>query len=818
MRKLSACWLGLALMSVSAFAGSYQSELWVLRAGSVTVFPDRHELGHLGLAIDTLMPSDDYGLTVSIDGATDIAAVVDAGTVSSVRADYVGLTDGLRVSNGAHEVLVMGLMLHEPSLGLVADAEGAVASVGDEAVLILRDVRAGLNPTHGNLNLPSLAVVISDGLARALGDAALAGKSIGQAAVRGSATAVAGAQVERYDSTKSPVERDVRSADQASGGEAQAAGPDMTFCQLYDLRQFGRSGSTLGLALATTSWNVGTADLMWFQNPDPRHPFIVSNLYRLEDDRFQQIGQSWIKHGFFALDSEQCGTPCTYEPGHGVGAWLGVGCTDTYTSSLNASQSGLGPRYEVDPWTGAYRYQGSHLSASHNHDGEIDHRLQVQEADVSPTVHPTAQWFVEGYYVVADDVDHMNNAAWKEVFPNEPIGSTWAFSMSGASTPAAEGFAIDRWTDARQSVIAEVVPPVELESSDGRCILAAKAVEVGADRWRYEYALLNIDLDRKISSFSVPVYEFGDVQNIGFHHAPHHDEPFSNLAWTAVVENGAITWSTDENPLRWGTMHNFWFEVNGAPVDTTVTLGHYETGAPETLSGVTTGPVTTPPVCLESDPALPDAGGIRNSRFLSIVPGNAGEETAIRVTLDSLLDDPADTAGQPDFAAFEGQFRWVGPPAVYSEQSPGGETFVGAQLQCEPYFHDWGTIGLLHVHGSEIIPYSSYTVQHIHTTCLAALDNEQAYSSGLEVVTAYYADVVAPFGYPGITAPVDFNDIAAIVNKFLGSLEPPQVRAQLTPNVVDVAMPVDFKDIAASVESFLGNPYSLPGPIACPDS
>ncbi|MCH7705274.1 MAG: hypothetical protein IIB61_09180 [Planctomycetes bacterium] len=108
--------------------------------------------------------------------------------------------------------------------------------------------------------------------------------------------------------------------------------PDMTFCQLYDLRQHGRVGSVVGLALATTSWNVGTADLMWFQSPDPRHPFIVQNLYRIEADRFEQIGQSWIKHGFFALDDEQCGVPCTYEDGHSRGSWLGVGCTDTYRS------------------------------------------------------------------------------------------------------------------------------------------------------------------------------------------------------------------------------------------------------------------------------------------------------------------------------------------------------------------------------------------------------------------------------------------------------------------------------------------------------
>jgi hypothetical protein len=154
---------------------------------------------------------------------------------------------------------------------------------------------------------------------------------------------------------------------------------------------------------------------------------------------------------------------------------------------------------------------------------------------------------------------------------------------------------------------------------------------------------------------------------------------------------------------------------------------------------------------------------------------------------------------------------------VYSEQSVTGETFVAAQLQCDPYFHDWGTVDVLHVFGAEILPHSSYTVQHIHTTCQSSLDVEQAYSQALVLASGYHGDVVAPFdGDPGVELPVDFLDIAAVVAKFLGSLEPSQVRAQLSPNVVDVANPVDFQDIAISVEAFVDGVYRFEGPSTCP--
>jgi len=400
------------------------------------------------------------------------------------------------------------------------------------------------------------------------------------------------------------------------------SGGDMTLCRLSQLTQFGRVADVVGLAVTTTSLNIGTADLQWFQVPAENHPFIAMNLYRLKDDRFEQIGQSWVKHGFFAVNETVCGAPCTYEPGHGPGDWLGVGCSDTYGAGLNANQGRLGPRYEVNPWTGQWTYAGSHFTQPDTHDA-ISHRLQVKDADLDPALNPGASYFVEGYYVILDDVNVLNSAGWKPVTVSGAPGGTWTFNMSGLEVSPTTGFALEAWGGSVQTLFAEDNPPIEFVSPDGRSVLAGKATDVGGSFWRYEYALLNIDMDRQVGSFSIPIPPNAVVRNIGFHAVRHHDEPVNepggvpidNNPWTSAVAGGAITWSTTSNPLRWGTLYNFRFEINSPPVvNLPITLGLFKPGIPAQLTAATLGPSGTDADCdgnmipdfqeIAADPAL----------------------------------------------------------------------------------------------------------------------------------------------------------------------------------------------------------------------
>ena len=63
---------------------------------------------------------------------------------------------------------------------------------------------------------------------------------------------------------------------------------------------------------------------------------------------------------------------------------------------------------------------------------------------------------------------------------------------------------------------------------------------------------------------------------------------------------------------------------------------------------------------------------------------------------------------------------------------------------------------------------------------------------------------------------VALSDIAAVVQKFVGLLDPIKARAQLTPNLLDPLDLVDFRDIAAAVAAFVDSIYPYSGPLACP--
>ncbi|MEM8835557.1 MAG: hypothetical protein AAGD00_07035 [Planctomycetota bacterium] len=419
--------------------------------------------------------------------------------------------------------------------------------------------------------------------------------------------------------------------------------PDVTLCQLYDLRQFGRTGSVLGLSIATTSWNIGTKVLLWDDEPETFHPFIAMNLYRLDPNgRFMQIGQSWVKHGFFALSNQQCFDPAVGGCQGTNGTRLGIGCTDTYSSGLNASQGGLGPRYDINPWTGGWSFYGSvfdSVEGSAPSNNGIRRRLQVEENDINPALNSGAKWYYEGYYVCHDDVDVWNSAAWKPVssISGSP-GGTWNFNSSGSGTLPTWGFAVDAWFEAgatqtavaeMQTVIAQEVPVVEFESPDGRSLLSVKAFDEGAGDTRFEYVLTNIDMDRQVGSITIPLDNDAVISDSGFYKVFHHDEPLnakdgtpiSNADWTFTRGDGFVRWETTDNPLRWGTQLNVWLTVDRTPVtDALATLGHYKSGPVSTVDGMTVGPEFVEAAC----PGDVDGNGATNTADITFAVSNLG--------------------------------------------------------------------------------------------------------------------------------------------------------------------------------------------------
>jgi len=389
--------------------------------------------------------------------------------------------------------------------------------------------------------------------------------------------------------------------DGGTRGVFPTPGPDVMVCVLPNTEQFGRVGAigsgTVGLAIGTTSANNGDTPLDWFVMPNTHHPVIAQNLYRKMtvdgSTRFEQIGQSWLKHGFCALQLTQCFT-CT-PVGPGCEQRLGSGCSDPYSSDLNATQSNLGARSWVHGFKGTFpNTANNHAGHSHN---AIDHRLQVADADLAIA---GAIYYAEGHYVAADDSfagNQFNNVSYRRVNVTGPSGSgVFTFGNSGGTIR--EQPAINAWDTATQTTLMPLV-------GDGIAILAYEVTDLGNGLHHYEYALYNMNHDGAFNSFSIPLPAGVNVTNVDFHFVRNHGpqvtgSTFDNTPWTMTVGSGAVTWATDNeatnvnaNALRWGTLFNFRFDADQPPTPTEATLGLYRSGG--TTTAATVGPSAPPP-------------------------------------------------------------------------------------------------------------------------------------------------------------------------------------------------------------------------------
>jgi len=383
-------------------------------------------------------------------------------------------------------------------------------------------------------------------------------------------------------------------------------GPDVIVGDLPSMSQFGSSGTQVGLAVGTTSCNNGNVELDWFALTQVDHPVIPQNLYRMSggatnDDRFEQIGQSWLKHAFEALQQNACGFGCAPAAN---GTHLGVGCSDPYTASLNADQGGtstadgLGSRSWVNPFTGAYPSTAANHS-HHSHNG-VTHRILVEGNDLNTTLNPGATYYAEAQYVTPHEYawcqshsgqcNMYNNASYRRF----NVTGTTSFSFATVGSTVRMTPAINAWTGATINTI-EPEPGV-----DGRAFIAYKVTNPSAGVWHYEYAIHNQNLDRGIQSFSVPLGSGITVSNLGFHAPLNHpgiaddgtsgNTGYSNAAWTPNQTASDLSWSSETfaqnqnaNALRWGTLYNFRFDSNRPPLAAVATIGFYKNGTPITV-------------------------------------------------------------------------------------------------------------------------------------------------------------------------------------------------------------------------------------------
>ena len=364
--------------------------------------------------------------------------------------------------------------------------------------------------------------------------------------------------------------------------------PDVVVGDLHEVNSYGNVGDIYAYSVGTVSCNVGTCWLNWFSNT-PDHPVIGQNMFRYKDGRLTQIGQSWLKHGFFALSETLCSNACISTDG----THLGVNCSDPYSAGLNGQQGYLGPRWQVNASTGVFPFP---FDTDGQTGDTIYKRLQVHADDLDPALNLGASYFVEGQYVSADDAQAGNDTNNNSYRPIDVDPSTFEISLTGNTVRAS---AVNIWNREEPGVKAAEISIV----NDGEITIAGNSTDNGDGTFHFEYAIQNLTSDRSAQSFWITVPHGATVTDIGFHDVDYHSgEPYDNTDWVMYhdTELNRVVWegeTFDVNPnanaLRWGTMYNFWFDVDATSYFGSVNLDLFKpglSGDPDTVTGTIFAP------------------------------------------------------------------------------------------------------------------------------------------------------------------------------------------------------------------------------------
>lgn len=525
---------------------------------------------------------------------------------------------------------------------------------GEQYELAVRDAKTGFvlfyiegqmldfEPNADVLNLRAGRLLLSKEFATELGRPSETGTTIGNISFSARLRPIEVSQI---------VDGEIASSEMpgnASPLPGTVPGPDVVVGDVYGLAQFGSSGTQVGLAVGTNSCNFGVENLNWFALPSNDHPVIPQNMYRMSGgsdnkQRFEQIGQSSVKHAFTALTQNLCGLGCN---GTG-GSRLGSGCSDPYSASLNSGPN-LGSRAWINPFTGAYPRGDSatppNNHGSHSHNG-TSHRILVEQADLNTTMNPGATYFAEGQYVTPHEYawcqsnpgqcNMYNNVSYRQY----NVSGTTSFSFSPAAETVRTKPAIEAWTGA---TIVRFEPQ---PGADGIGFVAYKVTNPSPGVWHYEYAVYNQNLDRAIQSFSVPTGTGVTLSNIGFHAPPQHpgspndgtlnSAGYSSTPWAQSQTSGAMTWNTETfaqnqnaNAIRWGTMYNFRFDSNRPPQTMNATLGFFKTGQPITVQVQGPTPAAAANVSVSGRVTTSEGRGVLYG-FVTMTDSNNNVRTAI---------------------------------------------------------------------------------------------------------------------------------------------------------------------------------------------
>src|SRR6476620_11016144 len=466
------------------------------------------------------------------------------------------------------------------------------------------------NANARSLGIEGGRLLISKEFANALGRPSDAGSVVGKMSVGAAMQPIEITQV--VNGKPKSVVVPPLSQRAGSGAGALVPGPDIIVGDLPDMVQVDPVvvGSQVGLGIATTSCNNGDQPVNFYAFPDTDHSFFPENLYRMSGGadntvRFEQIGQSWVKHTFGASEDDDCNLGCNTNNCTQF-SQLCPGCSDPYLADENGFYNLLGSRAWVNPFTGAM----PSTAANHNghvHDG-VSHRIRVNVDDLNTNLNAGATYFAEAAYL--DPLEYTwcqahpgecnmyNNASYRKFL----VSGTTNFTFSPVGQTQRMQPAIMAWA-ATGATVTQYQP---VPGSDGIFFVGYKVTGPDNGLWHYEYAIYNENLDASIQSFSVPLAT-ANISNIGFHAPPQepgwandgtfNNQGYSSMPWAVTQDPGCQQWNGDclmwnsetfaqnqnANAIRFGTLYNFRFDADLRPTLWYATIGFFKTGSPITV-------------------------------------------------------------------------------------------------------------------------------------------------------------------------------------------------------------------------------------------
>jgi hypothetical protein len=537
-----------ALLALAAVPLPALAEQWELTNAQVSVRLNAGQLRDMGIRVTPAVATDGDGYAsyrFAVEGG--LVATATSGVFRTVSGGELRLSGGPVLRRGRVTVSFDGASLRpgdEPSTYVVYAPDGTALFAMDHQHLTID--RAARTARFFNLDLR-----LSRPLAERLGHAPLAHVAIGQMEISAAAKTPFSAEFQPDGACVTP--------------NWGLPDNDVGLLSMSPIQQVASGNGLVVIAPSATLRNVGVTEVPWiskFSAPQPpynndQHPYLVWNMYRVSSGRLEQIGASGLKHAFLTVNS---GCGCA------GGSILWVSCEDTYGVGTNNSTSSLGPRTEVSAHTGVWQRCGSVFDPECDNvqnsqppfSGPEDaRRLSVLQADLT-NVSKGTRFYVDAWYVVRDDTDIFNTMGYRQVAVSLS-GSTWAINPV---TPLAAGSVVDAWVN--PAAPGPSADNKRLDTGEGQLTVGVRAFAEGS-LWRYEYAVMNHDFDRRIKSLTLALPSGETAVKMAFHDADRN--PATD--WVAVSSPGSVSWTAPSGqakaPLDWGLLNSFTFLTSSPP-------------------------------------------------------------------------------------------------------------------------------------------------------------------------------------------------------------------------------------------------------------